>query len=223
MHLVDGEVLFDANSDSAGTVLARYVLAGITLLVNSTVIVVVSLSRQLHVPRHTFWVGISVVIEFCSLGLVAETFISNRTVCAMHQLSMGLWYPSLLLFLSLAGWDRYAAIKHYEWYKKRMTNKRAIVAMVSAWLLNALVTEAPYWTGYKSLFECSANAFHVHCLFLWDLLLAFSNVALQVKLFIESHQAIRDYAKCGQQRSIRFVLRTAQSSVYCVDSRLVGQ
>lgn len=191
-------------------VTARLVMASVSFLVNSTVIVVISCSRQLHVPRHIFWAGISVIIQFTTLALVAESFVGDPTVCVVYQLSMGAWYPSLLLFLSLAGCDRYLAIKHYEWYKRRMSNRRALAAMAITWVLNALITESPYWTGYKSMFDCSANLTQVYCIFTWNLLLAAVNVALQVKIFLVSRQVIREYP-VSAPRSIRFTSRTVSS------------
>lgn len=173
----------------------RYVLVSVSIPVNLVVISVVSASRQLHAPRHIFWAGVSIAFLLISFEALSESFIrQNRYFCALYELGMGIWNPTLLLFLSLAGWDRYAAIRHYEWYRNHMTNRKALFAMIAAFFLNALIFDSPYWTGYKSLFNCSVNKAQMHCVFLWYLLLSFINIALQVQVFIESRKVIRKYS-----------------------------
>ena len=72
------------------------------------------------------------------------------------------------LRLLLAGLHRYLAIKYYEWYKKRMNNKMADIAMIVTWILNAVIIDSPYLTPYKSLDKRTANTTHMHWLFAWN-------------------------------------------------------
>lgn len=177
-------------------IVVRFVLGGVSVLLNMTVITVVVCSRQLHLPRHIYWAGASIVILFLTAQWVDEVLIApsgNHVACLFYELSSGVWYPTLLLFLSLAGLDRYAAIKHYEWYKKRVTNRKAIVAMLVSFTLTGLIGDAPFWLGYDSPHDCNVNLTHVFWIVTCNVALGAVNIVLQVKLFLVSRKIIREY------------------------------
>lgn len=194
-------------SASSGHAAFRYAFAGASFAVNATVIVVISCSRQLHLPRHVFWAGISLVILFCTAQWVVELHIGHAPsdLCAVYELSIGVWYPALLLFLSLAGLDRYLAMRHYNWYRRKMSNRKAILSMAVTFVLNAVVVDLPYWTNLKSLDRCAANATHVGLIFAWNMLLGVVNMILQARIFSESRRAIRMYRFNGYYNAQVFV------------------
>lgn len=197
----------------------RYAFAIVSFIVNSTVILVVTCSRQLHLPRHVYWAGISFIILFCTAQWITELFVneSSGVACSIYELSIGVWYPALLLFLSLAGVDRYVAIRHYEWYKRKVTSKKVILAMVIAWTLNAFVVNIPYWTGYKSLFTCSVNETHMLFIFIWNILLGVVNIALQVKIFKVSRKVIKEYFSDPARRELRVLFNKIGSRVIFIE------
>lgn len=120
-------------------------------------------------------------------------FDSDSAICFTYEVSIGIFYPSLLLLLPLAGLDRYLAITYYERYKKTMTNRKAIVAMLSSVGLNAILLDYPFWTGYQSASDCLFNLFHLFCIAIWCVVLGIINMVIQVKIFIVSRSCIRQY------------------------------
>jgi len=110
--------IMEQNITTAQTVYRSSIVC-IGIFLNCVVLIVVSLSRQLHYPRHIFWAAVSIcecVLLFdCGIELVA---VHNRDYLAC--LFVVLLYPSdysvLLICLALAAFDRYISIVRYEWY-----------------------------------------------------------------------------------------------------------
>ena len=169
----------------------------IGFLLNFIILLVISFSRQLHNPRHLFWIGVSLINKFyliqCVLELVAIVN-QNRIACAMFSLNAGVGYSALLLCLSLAACDRYSAIAHYEWYQRKITNRVVVLTLVGSFLLTFVAITSPFWTGFKSPSSCTVNLTHMHCVLVWDLLLGIFSVALHIKIYIVSKATIRQYA-----------------------------
>lgn len=100
------------------------------MLLNATVLFVVSLSRQLRYPRHVFWAAVSFFeCVFLVQSILEMVVILNRSdlACPPYVILASVDYSVLLLCLSLAALDRYLAIARYEWYKKKVTNRGVIV------------------------------------------------------------------------------------------------
>ena len=156
-------------------------------------------------------------MQFCSANGSLETFLfspeKNIFVCFIHELSIGIFYPSLLLLLSLAGLDRYLAIKYYEWYKRKMTNRRAILSMLITVTLNSLALNSPYWTGYQSANDCVFNLHQLFWVATWCVVLGVVNVVLELKILILSRKTIRDYFSDYQKkRSSRLFTKRGQET-----------
>ena len=169
----------------------------IGFLLNCIIFLVIVVSRQLHNPRHIFWAGVSLINQFyltqCILEVAAIVY-HDTIASAMYVLSAGVGYSALLLILSLAACDRYSAIAHYEWYKKRITNKVIILAIIGSFILTFLFITSPFWTGFKSIGSGTVNLTHMQFVLGWDLLLGIFSVILHVKIYIVSRLAIREYA-----------------------------
>ena len=73
----------------------------------------------------------------------------------------GVGYSAQLFILSLAACDGYSAIAHYDWYKKRITNKLIILALIGSFILTFLVITSPFWTGFKSIGSGAVNLTHM--------------------------------------------------------------
>ena len=161
------------------------------------IFLVIVYSRQLHFPRHIFWAGVTLINYYdliqCVLEFVARVHHS-LIACKIYVFNASVAYTSLLLCLSLAACDRYSAIAHYEWYKKRITNRVVIIAIATGFTVSFFVTTSPFWTDCKSPSKCTVNLTHMHWVLLWDVLLGIFSVALHVKIYIASRDAIRQYA-----------------------------
>ena len=166
-------------------------------VINSIILLVIIYSRQLHYPRHIFWAGVSLINHYYLIQCVVE-FISrvyrSAIACNIYVFNASVGYSALLLCLSLAACDRYSAIAHYNWYKRKVTNRAVIIAMISSFFLTFVVTTSPFWTGYKSASSCTVNLTHMHWVLAWDLLLGIFSVVLHVKIYIVSRATIRQYA-----------------------------
>ena len=169
----------------------------IGFLLNIIILLVIVVSRQLHNPRHIFWVGVYLINQFylmqCALEIVAIVY-PNATICPLFVLNAGVGYSALLLCLSLAACDRYAAIAFWEWYKKRITNKVIVLVLISSFVLTFIVITSPFRTGFKSISTCTINLTHMHFVLGWDFLLGLFSVILHVKIYIVSRLAVREYA-----------------------------
>lgn len=173
-----------------------YVFVSLSVAVNVIVIIVVTLSRQLHEPRHVYWAGISLAVIFYTADWLVKAFITSDTdylACIIYKLTICVSYPLLLSFLSLAGLDRYLAIEHYEWYKRKMTNKKALAGMFTALIINSGAFYSPYVTRHLTLNDCYYDLTHALCFVGWSVTLGAVNVVLQVKVFVVSMRAIRYY------------------------------
>ena len=166
-------------------------------LVNAIIFLVIVFSRQLHYPRHIFWIGVSLINYFyliqCALELVAKVN-QDPVACSVYVFNAGVGYSALLLCLSLAACDRYSAIARYEWYKTKITNRAVVMALISSFSLTFAVITSPFWTGFKSASSCTVNLTHMHWVLAWDLLLGIFSVVLHVKIYIISRAIISQHA-----------------------------
>ncbi|KAI9558810.1 hypothetical protein GHT06_015599 [Daphnia sinensis] len=179
-------------------------------LLNSTIVFVVSFSRQLRYPRHVFWAAISFVecifLIQCALELTVM-LNQNYLACRLYVILASVDYSILLLLLSLAAFDRYLAIVRYEWYKKSVTNRGVLFVIVIASVLTFVTITSPFWTGYKSIYTCTLNLTHVHWVLAWNLFLGMLCVVLHYKIFRKTKTLIQEYVPNYRRTSItvRFV------------------
>lgn len=191
----------------------RLTVVAVGMLLNWFVLLIVSCSRQLRFPRHIFWAVVSLVDCIFLAEIVLELAVivnHDRLACRFFVLLASADYSVLLLCLSLAAFDRYLAIAHYEWYKRKVTTKNVILLLAGSIFLTFIIITSPFWTGYKSINNCTVNMTLVFWVFTWDLLLGIVCVILQVKIFIESRNVIRQYLPSFHQPPIR--LRFINSS-----------
>lgn len=163
-------------------------------LLNFLVIAVVRCSRQLHYPRHVFWVGISIINQCSVIQSLIElvAFVDrSRVACQLYVLNAGVYYTIFLTFLALAALDRYLAITRYEWYKNKVTNRSVIYLLSAGCFVTYTTITSPFWTGSKSIKNCTVNLTHVHSVMIYDLLLGFLCVILHIKIFLRSRKAAR--------------------------------
>ncbi|XP_045023035.1 uncharacterized protein LOC123466425 [Daphnia magna] len=180
------------------------------VLLNCLVFFVVSFSRQLRYPRHTFWAVIAffecVFLVKCALEL-AVVVHHDHLACQILVLLAPVDYSILLLCLSLAALDRYLAIVRYEWYKSSVSNRGVIVLISLLSILTFIVITSPFWTGYFSIYTCTNNLTHMHWILIWDLFLGTAGVILHLMIFMESKALIQQYLVNRHQEpiTVRFV------------------
>jgi len=166
------------------------------ILLNCVVHFVVTFSRQLHYPRHIFWAAISI---FECLFLVDNAFElvtvhkRDHLACQFVVLFYPVDYSILLICMSLAALDRYLSIVRYEWYQANVTNRGVILLITIAVGLTFVILTSPFWTGYKSLFTCTASMIHILWVFTWNLFLGIVCVIVHFKIFTETKILIRQY------------------------------
>lgn len=196
---------------SYGQRVFRFTTVGAGLTFNLFVLFVVSFSRQLRYPRHIFWAAVSLVDCFFLIQCVFETVITaheDSIISRIFVLFVGVDYSTLLLFLFLAACDRFSAIAHYEWYKKKATNRAVMLVLIGSFALTFVVITSPFWTGFKSIANCTVNLTHMHCVLVWNLLLGIACVVLHLRIFFSSRAAIRQYPNFSQQQApitLRFI------------------
>ena len=173
----------------------RMVVVFIGMLLNGFVLLVVCCSRQLRFPRHIYWVAISLAnclfLLECALEL-AVIVNHDLSACRFFVVFAGVDYSILLICISLATLDRYLAITHYEWYRKKVTNRGVVYMLIGASALTFVILTSPFWTGYQSINTCTVNMTQMHWTFAWDLLIGIICVILHVKTYITSKTVIRE-------------------------------
>ena len=198
------------------------------MVLNLTVLLVVSCSRQLRYPRHIFWAVISffecVFLIKCALEL-AVIVHHNQLACQILVLLAPVDYSILLLILSLAALDRYLAIVRYEWYKKSVSITGVLISISVVTVVSFVVITIPFWTGYQSIYTCTNNLTHMNWILLWDLFLGVVGVVLHLMIFIESKSLIRHYSPHYKREpvTVRFVNSTAarQPSVSSISGNIL--
>jgi 5-hydroxytryptamine receptor 1 len=174
----------------------RASVVSVGIFLNSVVLIVVSLSRQLHYPRHIFWAAVSIFecLFLVDSALELDT-VHNRDYLACRFVV--LLYPGdysiLLICLALAAFDRYISIARYEWYMVNATNRGVIILISIVVVVTFVIFTSPYWTGYKSIYSCTANIIHSHWAFVWNTFLGIVCVILHIKIFFETKNLIRQY------------------------------
>ena len=172
----------------------RWAIFAIGLALNSLLLIVVSCSRQLRYPRHLCWAAVPIIdclfLVECVLEIAART---DHIACQFFVLIAGVDYSVLLVCLSVAAFDRYLAIAHYRWYKKRLTNRLALYVLGFACGSTFLAMTSPFWTGYLSIRTCTVNMTVIYWFFTWDLLVGIVCVVLHVKIYFKSRKTIRKY------------------------------
>ena len=174
----------------------KYSMVTIGILANIFVLVVICCSRQLHYPRHVFWAAISLfntISMIPQLAEIAAIVDRDQIACQLYVLGAGVNYSIFLLFLVLAALDRYLAISHYKWYKKRATNRGVVCLLFASFILTCFVITSPFWTGYKSLKNCTVNLTHMQCVLTYDLLLGIICVILHAMILIKSREILRQF------------------------------
>ncbi len=174
----------------------RITIIAISTLINLFVALVIGLSRQLHYPRHLYWVAIAMGNQFCLIQAVLQivSYLSthNKVACQIYVLNAGVCYTIILSFLALAALDRYLAIARSEWYKKKVTNRATIILLFFVFIATYMVATSPFWTGFKSIKNCEINLTHVHAYLIYDLFLGILCTTLHAIIFIRSRKIINE-------------------------------
>ena len=173
----------------------RLVIIVIGTLINLFVSIVIGCSRQLHYPRHLYWVAISLINQCCIIQAVIQVVAivgNNNVACQLFVLNAGVYYTIVLTFLALTALDRYLAIARYEWYKKKVTNRGTIGLLSFAFAVTYLASTSPFWTGYKNIQNCTINMTHMHVILIYDLLLGILCVILHAMIYVRSRKFINE-------------------------------
>ena len=184
--------------------------------INLIVVVTIRYSRQLHYPRHLFWAAISLINQLCIIQAIVEIFaivFHDRVACQIFVLNAGVHYTIILTFLALAALDRYLAIARYEWYKKKVTNRKTIYLLFFIYVITYFSHTSPFWTGFKNIRNCTINLTHMHVALIYDLFLGILCVVLHVMIFIRSRAAIKKQPSF-LQTSIALKFLQTPSKVY---------
>ncbi|KZS17527.1 Uncharacterized protein APZ42_016400 [Daphnia magna] len=196
----------------------RTCIVAVGMFLNCIVILVVTSSQQLRYPRHVFWAAISffecLFLVQCALEL-AVIVNHDHLACQVFVLLCTVDYSVLLLCILLAAFDRYLSIVRYEWYKKNVTVRNVIVLITMTSALTLLIVTIPFWTGYQSIYTCTENLIHLHCVLAWDLFLGIVCVVLHFKIFVETKTVIRQYLPCYRHTpiTVRFVNSPVRPSI----------
>lgn len=186
----------------------RWTIFAAGLCLNSLVLIVVSCSRQMRYPRHLCWAAVSLVdclfLVECVLEMAART---DPMACRFFVLIAGIDYSVLLVCLSTTAFDRYLAIAHHQWYKKRVSNRLVISTLFAACGSTFGVMTSPFWTGHLSIDTCTVNMTLIYCFFTWDLAVGVVCVLLHVRIFIKSRRTIRKYASNNANAAGTFLKR----------------
>lgn len=185
-------------------------------LINILVLVVIGNSRQLHYPRHVFWAGISLSNQLYVTQSLLEILanVSQSTIaCQFFVFGAGANYTNILLFLAFGALDRYLAISKYDWYKRKVTNKGVLCLLTITSILTYFIVASPFWTGFKSINNCSVNLTHMHTVLNFDLLIGVLCVILHIMIFTRSRAAIIQHSSNFPQIPIahRFVSTAKQA------------
>lgn len=196
---------------SVGHEIYRILVVAVGMCLNCFVLFVVSYSRQLRYPRHIFWAAISLFECFFLVEVALEMYIiltKDPIACRFYVVICTVDYSTLLLCLLLAACDRHLSIVRYEWYKSSVTNCGVIVLISVASTLTFVIVTIPYWTGYQSIYSCTENLTHLHCVLAWNMFLGIVCVALHFKIFYETKILVRQYLPCYKRKqpiTVRFV------------------
>jgi 5-hydroxytryptamine receptor 1 len=188
----------------------RFVVIVVGSLINFFVTVVIGCSRQLHYPRHLYWVAISLINQFCIIQAVIQ-IMANLTqikvACQIFVLNAGVSFTIILTFLALTTLDRYLAIARHEWYKDTVTNRGTIGLLSIAFAVTYLAATSPFWTGFKNIKNCTINMTHMCVLLIYDLLLGIVCVILHAMIFVRSRKIINEQPSNFLQTSIALQFR----------------
>jgi hypothetical protein len=189
----------------------RTLVFSVGMVANYMVVMVTSISRQFrHQPRHIFWAAIS-LFEFI---FIVNSILESITVQYHDELACRFWivlYPvdgnALMLCHFLATIDRYLSIVRYEWYKDKVTNRRVVGLISFAFVVSFVVITSPFWTGYKSIYNCTINLTHLLIVQTWNFLLALVCVTLHFKIFYETKTLVQYYLPKYYRRraSVKFI------------------
>ena len=188
----------------------RLVVITVGTLINFFVAMVIGCSRQLHYPRHLYWVAISLINQFCIIQAIIHIVAimgNNKVACQIFVLSAGVYYTIVLTFLALTAFDRYLAITRYDWYKEKVTNRGTIFLLSIAFAVTYLAATSPFWTGFKNIKNCTINMTHMCVLLIYDLLLGIVCVILHAMIFVRSRKIINEQPSNFLQTSIALQFR----------------
>lgn len=105
---------------------------------NILVVVVILRSKQLWSARNTFWLAVTFfnvlaliqsMTELSIFYLYRRTDGSHQTLCAIYSTFLGYPYVLLLTGLTLASWDRYLALAHYDFYRHYATPRHVVIIL----------------------------------------------------------------------------------------------
>lgn len=203
----------------------RLVAGTVGAFINLVIITTVSVSRQLHFPRHIYWAGISVAYLTYIIQLfndVLGNYFKSQTACQLYVLHASVPYTVLSFYLMIAAWDRLLAITCYDWYERRVTNRRVITLLIAVYLVTLAGITSPFWTGYKQLAKCTVNMTHMHYVMAVNVTIAALCVCLHVKIFLVSRAVVRRYPRQAQPTIVKFtsnkITSVSSQGIYVSDS-----
>ena len=169
----------------------------IGFLLNIIILLVIVVSRQLHNPRHIFWVGVSLINQFylmqCALEIVAIVY-PNATICPLFVLNAECWILGIAPLL-VSGCLRPLRCNRLLGVVQEENHEQSDCSCSHhSFVLTFIVITSPFRTGFKSISTCTINLTHMHFVLGWDFLLGLFSVILHVKIYIVSRLAIREYA-----------------------------
>lgn len=179
-------------------ILYRLVVGSVGVLINSAIITIVSVSRQLHYPRHIYWAGISIAYFTYIIQLfndVLGNYYKSKIACQLYVLHATVPYTVISLYLMITALDRLLAITRYEWYKRRVTNKRVILLLINVYLITLAGITSPFWTGFQQVVKCTVNMTHMHYVMTVNVTTAIVCICLHVKIFLLSRAVIQKYPR----------------------------
>lgn len=185
----------------------RLIACIVGLLINTGIIVTVSVSRQLHYPRHIYWAGISgAYLTFVAQQFndVIGNYYNAKTACQLFVLHATVPYTVISFYLMIAALDRLLALTRYEWYKRRLTNKKVIALLIAVYFITLAGITSPFWMGYQQAAKCTVNMTHMNYVMTVNIFTALICVCLHVKIFLESRKAIRGCPRPAQPPVIKF-------------------
>lgn len=190
---------------STSQLVYRYIVVIIGSVINIIVPVVICCSRQLHYPRHVFWVAVSVCNQLSIFQYLIEIVAivgKNRIACQIFTLGASVYYTVILSFLCLGALDRYLAITRYEWYKRKVNNRRVVYLLMATFISTFIVITSPFWTRFKILENCTVNFTHMHLVLVYDFFLGILCVMLHIMTFIRSRAVISQHFSKFQQSTV---------------------
>lgn len=180
------------------------VITGVPL--NLIIVSVILAFRRLHnKPRNVLWLGVTFCNLLTLLTILVE-FIAHETknniVCLVFISTTGVAYTWLLFDLLLALADRYAAIVHPLWHRKKITVQRAIVGQTVGFCSIVFILKFPFITKSVPLY-CGICPVHGKVIAVTNMSLLILCIIAQILVYHKTRQYFNNQQ--SDDTSISFV------------------